>query len=222
MCVPSSHTNHDSKHWNTRLCVRFCRSPHIYTISGNYSYIMCLAGAFQKFKNNTAPEACVFWVIPQPMLPKHWEEKGMACSWSPLHIFCYFRKLECASPAMLLVLEFQKTPYSRIHVCCDTFSQTQYQKVPSGGCMCLFLLLFAYALLLSRIYTSPALCSSLWDSKSCQSQKIYAASSCPTDDIEVIFASGLCVRLRGSRELLLLIISKIRLLTMLVGVKARF
>jgi hypothetical protein len=77
--------------------------------------------------------------------------------------------------------------------------------------MCLFLLLFAYALLLSRIYTSPALYSSLWDSKSCQSQKIYAASSWPTDDIEVIFALGLCVRLRGSRELRFLIISKIGL-----------
>jgi hypothetical protein len=114
---------------------------------------------------------------------------------------------------MLLVLEFRKTSYSRIHVCCDTFSQTQYQKGPSGGWTCLFLLLFAYALLLSRIYTSPALCFSLGDSKSCQSQKIYAASSWPKDDIEVIFASGLCVRLRGSRELFFLIISKIGLLT---------
>jgi hypothetical protein len=98
-------------------------------------------------------------------------------------------------------------------VCCDTFSQTQYQKGSSGGCMCLFLLLSAHALLLSRIHTSPALCSSLWDLKSCQSQKIYAASCWPTDDIEVIFAPDLCARLHGSRKLLLLIVSKIGLLT---------
>jgi hypothetical protein len=79
--------------------------------------------------------------------------------------------------------------------------------------MCLFLLLSAHALLLSRIHTSPALCSSLWDLKSCQSQKIYAASCWPTDDIEVIFAPDLCARLHGSRKLLLLIVSKIGLLT---------